>query len=141
MTASGAHSLAAGQALPQEQTCLRDGAKVQSQPRTGRHHQNAKSRPLGELVVGIGTISILGYLVLQPLMAFRLSGVWRIAALVPLIAVVPVIAHAAYAFTQGSNIWPLGLIFFMPFAFLYLLVIAATRWLAGRRVRPRRAAQ
>jgi uncharacterized membrane protein YdbT with pleckstrin-like domain len=92
--------------------------------------------PLGELVVGIGVLSIVGYLVLQPLTGFRLSGGWRIAALVPLIAVVPIVVHAAYAFAQRSNLWPLGLIFFMPFAFLYLLVVAATRWLVGLRVRP-----
>jgi hypothetical protein len=88
---------------------------------------------LGIAVVGIGGISILGYLVLQPLMAFWLPGGWRIAALIPLIAMVPLILHAAYAFTQGSNIWPLGLIFFTPVAFLYLVIVAAAYWLGGRK--------
>jgi hypothetical protein len=97
---------------------------------TGAEHEY-----VGMLVVGIGALSILGYLVMQPLMAFRFSGGRRIAALVPLLAMVPLFISTAYAFRAGSNIWPLALIIFAPFAFLYLLIIAATRWIAGRRAR------
>jgi hypothetical protein len=80
----------------------------------------------------IGALSILGYLVLQPMMIAWLPGRWRIAAFVPLVAMVPLFVHAAYAFAQSSNIWPLGLIFFTPFAPLYLLLLAGTRWLVIR---------
>jgi hypothetical protein len=95
----------------------------------------AKHRGLGERVVGIGALAILGYLVLQPMMISWLSGRWRIAAFVPLIAMVPLFLHAGYAFAVGSNLWPLGLIFFTPFATLYLLALAGVRWLVARMTR------
>jgi uncharacterized membrane protein (GlpM family) len=87
---------------------------------------------LGQAVVGIGSLSIVGYLILQPLLAFRFTGKWRIAALVPLLATVPLIVQAAVAAATGSNLWPILLIFFMPCAFLYLLLLAALHWWMGR---------
>ncbi len=93
---------------------------------------SAKNLGLGMLVVGLGGLAILGYLVLQPMMIFTYSGRWRVAALVPVIAMVPLFVHAAYAFAHGSNLWPLGLIFFAPIATLYLLLLAGTRWLLTR---------
>ena len=85
--------------------------------------------------MGIGALAILGYLVLQPMMISWLPGRWRIAAFVPLIAMVPLLLHATYAFAVGSNLWPLGLIFFTPFATLYLLALAGARWLVARMTR------
>ena len=64
---------------------------------------------------------VLGYFVLQPLTVLWLDGRWRLAAAAPLIATVPLMLHAAYAFAAGANLWPLLLIFCLPVATLYLL--------------------
>ena len=91
---------------------------------------------IGGVMITISMFSILGYLVLQPLLAWKYTGRWRIAALVPLLAVVPLFGQALYALKADSNLWPIGLIFFMPLAFLFLLLVAGARWLAARQARP-----
>ena len=91
---------------------------------------------LGMAVIGIGGISILAYLALQPILLFTMRGRWRIAAFVPLIAVVPLVVQAAYAFAHASNLWPLGLLFLMPLAMLYLLLLCAVRALVSWRRQP-----
>lgn len=91
---------------------------------------------LGIAIMAIAAVSIIGYLVLQPLLAFRWSGRWRIAALLPLIAIVPVIIHAGYGIASASNLWPLLLIFVTPLAFLYLLILAGLRRYVTRAAHP-----
>ncbi len=88
---------------------------------------------LGGLIIALGWASVLGYLLLQPLLISQWSGGWRLAALAPLAATVPLIAHAIYALNSGSNLWPIGLIFFMPPACLYLLILTGLRWYVGRK--------
>jgi hypothetical protein len=79
---------------------------------------------LGPLVV----LSLPGYLVLQTLFGLRWSGAWRIAALVPLTIMLPVLGHALFALVAGSNLWPIVLIFAAPFAFAYLALVGGSRW-------------
>jgi len=52
---------------------------------------------------------------------------WRILAIIPLLITVPLLAHSIYALSQGSNIWPILLIFSFPFAGLYLGIVALVR--------------
>ena len=91
---------------------------------------------LGIVIMSIAAISIIGYLVLQPFLAYRFSGGWRVAALVPLIAIVPVIIYSGYGIATASNLWPLFLIISAPLAFLYLLILAALHRYATRTARP-----
>jgi|EndMetStandDraft_8_1072994.scaffolds.fasta_scaffold20179_4 hypothetical protein len=76
---------------------------------------------------------VLGYFVLQPLTVLWLDGRWRLAAAAPLIATVPLMMHAAYAFAAGANLWPLLLIFCLPVATLYLLGLAGMHSLTVER--------
>jgi hypothetical protein len=87
---------------------------------------------LGILLLALGLVSIVGYVVLQPLLPLRLSGGWRIAALLPLAVMVPLAIHAIVLVMAGSNLWPLGLISFAPLAFLYLLIVGGARMLVAR---------
>jgi hypothetical protein len=105
----------------------------EQQDNTGRQMQQANQGGdwIGDLIIPLGGISILGYLMLQPWLIWRLRGGWRTTALLPLIAVVPLFGHAAFALAAGSNLWPLGLIFFMPIAFFYLVVLSGIKWLVG----------
>lgn len=112
----------------------------QEQQALGRRTEQQPVPWLAGLLISLGWASIVGYLVLQPLSIRQWSGWWRVAALVPLIATVPLIAQALYGLTIGSNLWPLWLLFFMPLAFLYLLVVAVARWLAVSLRRKRTAA-
>ena len=89
---------------------------------------------IGGLIIGLGVASIVGYLVLQAFLPWQFSGGWRIVALIPLLATIPLFGHAIYALNAGSNLWPIGLIFLMPVAFLYLVILLVVRSI---RTRPR----
>jgi hypothetical protein len=65
-----------------------------------------------------------GYLVLQAALPPFYRGGWRKAALVPLIATVPITLWCLVAFTQESNLWPLPFLLCAPIAFAYLAGLA-----------------
>jgi hypothetical protein len=67
------------------------------------------------------------YVFLQLLMAVRYHGRWRFISLLPLVVMVPLAVQAALAYAAGSRAWPVPLILAAPFAFGYLLVLAAVR--------------
>ena len=69
-------------------------------------------------------LSLLGYFILQIRAFRRWEGGWRMLALVPLVATVPIVAYTLLAYAAGSNLWPLLMIFTLPFAFLYLAALA-----------------
>ena len=73
-------------------------------------------------------IGVPGYFVLQALFVWRFSSGWRIAALAPLLLMGPLMAHAFFALSMGSNIWPLFVIFAAPVLFLYLVALWAARF-------------
>jgi hypothetical protein len=64
------------------------------------------------------------------------NGRWRIAALVPLFVFVPALLNSVFAFSQGSNMWPIVLIFLAPLGFLYLLPLGLARLAASKRATP-----
>jgi membrane-associated PAP2 superfamily phosphatase len=82
---------------------------------------------LGQLVM----LSVPGYLVLQAWFAHSWPGRWRLAALVPLAGMVPALLFSLFALSQGSNLWPLAVIFLAPLGFVYLLVVWALRAIAS----------
>jgi hypothetical protein len=120
---------------PRPEWAERLDKEQQEKARKANAKINAEHTEFGILVVGIGAYSILGYLILQPLLAFRFSGAWRIAALVPLIPMMLLFIFTAAMLREGSNLWPLFLIMYAPLAFLYLLIIAAMRWVVVRLAR------
>jgi hypothetical protein len=75
----------------------------------------------------IWLVLVPAYFFLQYFTAMRYRGGWRIAALVPLVIMVPVVGHAVLAFLGGSNLWPLLLFLTAPFAFLYLVGVGVVR--------------
>jgi hypothetical protein len=73
-------------------------------------------------------VGLPGYFVLQILFPLRYDGGWRVAALLPLIVMLPAIAHAVFALSQESNLWPLVVILIAPVLFLYLCAVGAARF-------------
>jgi hypothetical protein len=67
------------------------------------------------------------YVPLQLYLAWKWEGGWRIAALVPLLVMGPLVLVALLAASAQSNLWPVFLIFASPPACLYLLVLVAIR--------------
>lgn len=67
------------------------------------------------------------YLVLQVVLALWLTGRWRLAALAPLVAMLPLAIHSVVELGAGSNLWPLLFIFAAPLASLYLAGLAGAR--------------
>lgn len=82
---------------------------------------------VGELLALAGP----AYFFLQLLMAARYRGRWRIAALLPLLLMVPLAVHAAFAYAAGSPAWPLLLVLASPLAFAYLICLAVARSSVG----------
>ena len=85
----------------------------------------------GLWIISLGFGAMLGYLLLQPLVAFRWSGRWRLAGLAPLVLTLPLAAYTLTALAAGSNLWPLAALFLTPVAFVYLLLLASLRLLLG----------
>jgi hypothetical protein len=69
------------------------------------------------------------YLVLQAYTAWKWEGSWRLAALAPLLVMVPLVAFALLAAAAQSNLFPLFVIFASPPAVLYLLALGGARLL------------
>jgi hypothetical protein len=84
---------------------------------------------LFDLAGWLALIAISRYWILQFVLPRRYDGGWRIAALVPLAVMVPIVLYTAFAFAAGSNLWPLLPIFVTPLGF-YLIVVAAAKSLA-----------
>jgi hypothetical protein len=93
-------------------------------------------RLIGELVALAGP----AYVFLQILTAMRYRGRWRLAALAPLLVMVPLATHAAAAYAAGAPGWPVLLVLAAPAAFVYLVLVGIVKSTAGslaaRRARP-----
>ena len=77
----------------------------------------------GGLLGSVIFLAVPAYFVLQPWAANRLQRGWRVAALAPLLFSIPAVLWSLYAFSQGSNLWPLVFILFTPFGTLYLVIL------------------
>jgi len=76
--------------------------------------------------------SIPGYFILQICLFLRSQGGWRTAVALPLLGTVPLVAYTLYALLAGSNLWPLMMLFLMPFAFVYLVCVWLIKGIRGR---------
>jgi hypothetical protein len=85
----------------------------------------------GDTIVSAVFLSVPAYFVLQILLGLAWSGRWRLAALAPVLLMLPAIGHAALALAAGSNIWPIVVIFTAPLAVLYLAALLLARGVAA----------
>jgi hypothetical protein len=74
------------------------------------------------------------YFFLQLIMAVRYRGRWRLAALGPLLVMVPLAVEAALAYRASVPAWPALLVVTAPVACFYLLALAFLKgWLESRK--------
>jgi hypothetical protein len=73
------------------------------------------------------------YFFLQIIMAIRYRGPWRLAALAPLLLMVPLAIEAGLAYAAGVPGWPTLLVVTSPAACLYLLALAVLKGWTGSR--------
>ncbi len=71
--------------------------------------------------------SIPAYFVLQIVLLWRLRDGWRRAVALPVIPMLAAVAYTIYAYKDGSNLFPLVLIFTAPIALIYLLIVLTVR--------------
>jgi hypothetical protein len=83
------------------------------------------------VVLPLAMLTIPGYFVLQIVMWVRWKGGWRTISMAPLLVTVPVTLHALFALAAGSNLWPLLMIFTLPFAFTYLAAVGMAKRVFG----------
>ena len=88
-----------------------------------------------QMVVG-GAVIIIGFLaaLAYPMMQFRalrdMRGVWRLLAAAPFLPMAYIVAITAMALREGSNLWPILLIFTAPLGAAYLALLHwLHRWL------------
>lgn len=82
----------------------------------------------GGLAIGaLVMLAVPAWLVLQIVTPAVTRGGWRVAALLPLVPMGLLIAHALYALSAASNLWPLMVILAAPFACLYLIALLIAR--------------
>jgi hypothetical protein len=106
-------------------------AAQQSMRDPGSTGSGASDRGL-DLLIMLAGWSIPGYFILQIYLFLRSRGRWRAASALPLLGTVPLIAYTLYALMAGSNLWPLMLLFLMPFAFVYLVAVWLAKSIWGR---------
>jgi hypothetical protein len=88
---------------------------------------------VGLVVIALGFAAAISYPGLQYAALRQMPGVWRALGLVPLAVMAIVVVYTVMALLEGSNLWPLLLIFTAPLATGYLLLLrSAARWF-GRR--------
>jgi hypothetical protein len=75
------------------------------------------------------------YAALQTGALLTVRGQWRIAAATPLPLMVLVSAHMAWAYSQGSNLWPMTMLMTAPSAALAVLLIWVAALLSSHRAR------
>jgi len=71
--------------------------------------------------------SIPVYFILQIVLLWRFRDLWRKLVTIPAVIMLSVLVYTVYAYLDGSNIFPLVLIFTSPLLLLYLLVILGVR--------------
>lgn len=74
---------------------------------------------LGLAIMGVAVYGIAKYPSLFYRSVKEMQGGWRIAALLPLLVVIPVTVVTIVGLWQGSNLWPIFLIFAAPVLFVY----------------------
>ena len=84
---------------------------------------------VGFVVILIGGFAALAYPALQVNALRRMRGVWRVLAAVPLLPMGYILIVTALALGEGSNLWPILLIFTAPFGAAYLWIL---RWAHAR---------
>lgn len=89
---------------------------------------------LGLVMIGVGFIAFVAYPGMQYAAVRQLRGAWLILSLVPLGVMGFVLVFTLMALADGSNLWPLMLIFTAPVATGYLLLLR----FAARRLRRER---
>jgi hypothetical protein len=80
---------------------------------------------VGFVVILVGGFAALVYPGLQLSALLRMRGVWRVLAAVPLLPMGYILIVTAMALGEGSNLWPILLIFTAPFGAAYLWIL---RW-------------
>jgi hypothetical protein len=97
--------------------------------------------PLGAVFGKVGSMLLalalmLGGPVLHVVLQFRallrLRGAWRLAVLPPLLLMGAAVSYAALLLREGANLAPLIVIFLLPVALFWLVVMGAIR---GRALR------
>jgi hypothetical protein len=73
------------------------------------------------------------YFFLQIIMGVRYRGRWRLAALAPLLLMLPLAIEAGLAYAAGVPGWPTLLVLVSPVAALYLLLLAVLKGWVGSR--------
>jgi hypothetical protein len=76
------------------------------------------------------------YVLLQVVVLYQVRGLWRWAAALPLVGMLPLFVLAAYEYSQQSELWPLMLVLSSPVAIVWLLIIAGLFYWINRRTGP-----
>lgn len=83
---------------------------------------------MSALVMLLLMAGVPGYFFLQPAALRSWQGRWRVAAWAPVVLIALSLPISLYSLAQGSNLWPLTLVFSALIGSLYLGVLWAIQW-------------
>jgi hypothetical protein len=125
-----------GSAPPREVATWAAALEAEQQRRVSADMQAMSDRMSSGPFAAVGTLLVMsifpGYLVAQVVALLKLRGGWRWAGAGPLLFMVPCVLFSLFALAQGSNLWPIWLIFLAPVGLVYLAALFAFRWMAGK---------
>jgi cytochrome bd-type quinol oxidase subunit 2 len=117
-------------AVSRSVVCLASSERTERKERVAESVMGAFS--LGVITFTMSGVGLLCYIVLQVRAIRRMTGYWRLFAWLPVPAMLAVLAATGVAARKESNLWPLLLIFFVPVALIYLLLLLALRWVVAK---------
>lgn len=83
-----------------------------------------------EILIRVFFLSIPIYWYLQIRVLYKWSGRWQKIACIPLIISIPLLLYTLFALSQGSNLWPVMMLFLTPLLLILLLSIIAFKKLS-----------
>jgi hypothetical protein len=89
---------------------------------------------MGIDLITLGMWCALLYPILQVAAILRSRGWWRVSGMVPLLVMLPTYMFTWIGYIEGSNLWPLWMIFLSPVAATYLVVFFVLLFVGKHRV-------
>src|SRR5687767_579875 len=83
-------------------------------------HEDRELRVMGWVGTELVALAAPAYFFLQVIMSIRYRGRWRVAALGPLVIMLPMAVEAGLAYAAGVPRWATGLVVTAPVAACYL---------------------
>ena len=85
-----------------------------------------------ELLIPTMFFAFVFYIFLQIYCIVAYKGKWRIAAIIPVPVTILIMVYTAIAASEGSNLFPILMLFSGPMLFLYIVMLSSAHYIYVR---------